>query len=199
MATIDPTHPRPGAEAPPAAETPADTVGVVWWVLLATGILTMLAGIAVLVWPGATLLVIAVLFGVWLVGSGIVRLIAAFADKRLSTFARVLEGLVGAVLVIAGVGALGNVVRSLATLILVIGVLFIIDGIGDLAHALSNRHGSRAWPAVTGLVAIAAGLVILSRPGVGLVTLVAVLSALLVLLGIARISAAFALRRLGTS
>lgn len=63
MATIDPTHPSPGAEAPPAAETPTESVAAIWWVLLATGILTMLAGIAVLVWPGATLLVIAVLFG----------------------------------------------------------------------------------------------------------------------------------------
>ena len=200
MATIDPTHPSPGAEAPPEAEPLTESVAAIWWVLLATGILTMLAGIAVLVWPGATLLVIAVLFGAWLVGSGIVRLVAAFADKRLGGVARVLEGLIGAVLVVAGVGALGNLFRSLATLILVIGVLFIIDGIGDLAHALSNRQGARrAWPVVTGLVAIAAGLVILSRPGVGLVTLVAVLSALLVVLGIARISAAFALRRLGTS
>ena len=48
-------------------------------------------------------------------------------------------------------------------------------------------------------MAIAAGFIILSRPGVGSVTLVAVLSALLVVLGIARDSAAFKLRRLGAS
>ncbi len=50
-----------------------------WGWLLAYGIVTLAAGIATLVWPNVTLLVIAVLFGVQLIVSGIFRLVAAFA------------------------------------------------------------------------------------------------------------------------
>ena len=46
---------------------------------MAFGVVTLLAGVAVLAWPGRTLVVIAVLFGVQLIVTGIFRFVAAFA------------------------------------------------------------------------------------------------------------------------
>jgi uncharacterized membrane protein HdeD (DUF308 family) len=55
-----------------------------WGWVLSFGIITLLAGILVLAWPGATLLVIAVLFGVQLIVAGIFRFVAAFRLRGLA-------------------------------------------------------------------------------------------------------------------
>ncbi len=54
-------------------------VGRHWGWVLAFGIVTLLAGILALAWPGRTVVVLAVLFGVQLVVVGIFRFVAALA------------------------------------------------------------------------------------------------------------------------
>src|SRR5438046_8963990 len=74
-------------------QQPADMIarlGRKWGWVLAYGIITLAAGVAVLVWPGETLLVIAVLFGVQLIVSGIFRFVAALAIDDLTGGTRVL-------------------------------------------------------------------------------------------------------------
>ena len=180
--------------------SPADVLGTAWKVMLVLGLLTLGFGIAVLVWPAATLVVAAVLFGVWLIVAGLIRLIGALASKHLSTGWRAVHVVLGVLLLAAGVIALTDLVRSLGALIFVIGFLFVLDGIGDLLQAIGNRTtASRGWLAFTGALGVAAGVIVLSRPSVGLVTLVVVVGVSLLVLGIARIAAAFALRRLATA
>jgi uncharacterized membrane protein HdeD (DUF308 family) len=63
---------------------PADAVARVgrhWGWVLAFGIITLVIGIVALVWPGRTLLVVAVLFGIQLIVMGIFRFVAAFASE----------------------------------------------------------------------------------------------------------------------
>lgn len=66
-----------GPVRPDAADMLA-RVGRHWGWALAFGIITVLAGIAVLAWPGPTLVVIAIWFGIELVVLGIFRFVAAF-------------------------------------------------------------------------------------------------------------------------
>src|SRR5580698_1093043 len=51
-----------------------------WGWLLLLGVITVVAGIAALAWPGLTLLVVAVLFGAQLIVMGIFRFVSAFAS-----------------------------------------------------------------------------------------------------------------------
>ena len=60
------------------------SIGRHWGWIMAFGVLTLLAGVAVLAWPGRTLVVIAVLFGVQLIVTGIFRFVAAFAADDLT-------------------------------------------------------------------------------------------------------------------
>ena len=60
------------------------SIGRHWAWIMAFGVLTLLAGVAVLAWPGRTLVVIAVLFGVQLIVTGIFRFVAAFAADDLT-------------------------------------------------------------------------------------------------------------------
>lgn len=168
-----------------------------WWLLLALGIITMITGILVLAWPGATLLVLAVLFGFWLIMAGVLRLVAALAEKSLSMGWRVVHILIGVLLVGAGIGALANLFSSLGALVFLAGFLLILDGADDLVRAVRNdAQTSRGWLVVTGVLGVIAGGVVLSRPAVGLFTLVVVLGAMLLMLGVTRIAAALSLRQL---
>jgi uncharacterized membrane protein HdeD (DUF308 family) len=72
---------------PQTMHEPADMLGRLgrhWGWLFAYGLLTLIAGLAVLVWPSETLLVIAVLFGIQLIIFGIFRFVMAFAVDDLT-------------------------------------------------------------------------------------------------------------------
>jgi uncharacterized membrane protein HdeD (DUF308 family) len=47
-----------------------------------TGVLSVIAGIIVLVWPGPTLLVLAIVLGIWLLIFGVMEIMAAFRLRR---------------------------------------------------------------------------------------------------------------------
>lgn len=205
MTTIDPPSQPPNTLAPAAAPIDEPAAGAPipasWGFVLILGVLTALAGVAVIAWPGATLLVVAVLFGVWLASSGVMRVVGALLDKQQTTGIRVLEAVVGLALIVAGVVCLANLLTSLAALVFVVGVSLMIDAVGDLVGAFGHHSphsgGRRAWLVLTGLLGLAAGFIIISRPGLGLAVVVALLGTLLIVVGIARITAAFALRSLG--
>jgi uncharacterized membrane protein HdeD (DUF308 family) len=99
----------------------------------------------------------------------------------------------GALLIVAGVLIFGIdwTVRSLATFI---GVLFIVQGV---AEALTSGVDARVRRAnvVTGLLSIAAGILIIAWPGPGLVAVAIVLGTWLIVTGTITISGAFAARR----
>src|SRR6266704_2134898 len=70
-------------------------VGRHWGWVLGFGIITLLIGIAALAWPGRTLVVVAVLFGIQLIVMGIFRFAGAFASDDLTGGTRVLLALLG--------------------------------------------------------------------------------------------------------
>src|SRR5260221_13216829 len=86
-------HMAPGMKGDPAELVARG--GRHWGWLLAFGIITVGIGIAALVWPGRTLEVVAVLFGIQLIVLGIFRFAAAFATDDLTGGTRVLYALIG--------------------------------------------------------------------------------------------------------
>ncbi|HEY7429684.1 MAG TPA: HdeD family acid-resistance protein [Streptosporangiaceae bacterium] len=179
---------------------PADMlerVGRHWGWLLAFGLITVAAGIAVLVWPGKTLVVIAVLFGIQLIVAGIFRFVAAFAVHDLTGGTRVLYALLGVLSLIIGLYAVRHVLITLLALALVLGIFWIINGSVELFTALSHREmQSRGWSGFMGALSIVAGIVVLAYPGVTLVTLAVILSVWLIVFGFGQIFAAFRIRSL---
>jgi uncharacterized membrane protein HdeD (DUF308 family) len=99
----------------------------------------------------------------------------------------------GALLVVAGflIFSIDWSIRSLATFI---GVLFIVQGVAD---ALTTGIDARVRRAnvVTGLLSIAAGVLIIVWPTPGLVAVAIVLAAWLIVTGTLAIAGAFAARR----
>jgi uncharacterized membrane protein HdeD (DUF308 family) len=170
------------------------TVGRHWGWILAFGVITLATGIAVLIWPGRTLLVVAVLFGVQLIVTGIFRFGAAFAADETGA-QRVLLALLGVFSLIVGLYAVRHIFITLLALGLLLGIFWVVSGTIELFNAIQHRTmGSRAWTALMGVLSIVAGLVLLAYPGLSLLTLAILLSVWLVVLGLMEITAAFRLR-----
>ncbi len=179
---------------------PADMVARVgrhWGWVLAFGIITVLTGIVALVWPGRTLLVVAVLFGIQLIVTGIFRFAGAFAFDDVSGGTRVLLALLGVLSLIIGLYAVRHVLVTLLALALLLGIFWIVSGAVELFTALSHRNmQGRGWTAVTGILSVLAGFVVLVYPAISLLVLVVVLSVWLLVLGAIQIVLAFQIRSL---
>ena len=173
-------------------------VGRHWGWVLTFGILTLLAGLAALAWPGRTIVVVAVLFGIQLVAAGIFRFVAAFAADEKSGATRVLLALLGVLSLVAGLYALRHILVTVAALALLLGIFWIVNGAVELFAALSLRGmPGRGWTVLMGLVSVLAGVVVLAYPGSSLATLCVPLAFWLLVYGITEIVLAFQLRSVG--
>jgi uncharacterized membrane protein HdeD (DUF308 family) len=173
-------------------------IGRHWGWVLFFGIVTVLAGLFALVWPGRTLQVIAVLFGIQLVVAGIFRFVTALAVDEASGGTRVLLALLGVLSFIVGLYALRNVLVTIAALALLLGIFWIVNGAVETFTALSDRGmQGRGWAIFMGLLSIVAGVVVLVYPGISLTTLAIVLGFWLIVFGVMEIVAAFRLRSVG--
>jgi uncharacterized membrane protein HdeD (DUF308 family) len=179
---------------------PADLVARVgrhWGWLLAFGIITVGIGIAALVWPGRTLVVVAVLFGIQLIVMGIFRFAAAIASDDLTGGRRVLLALLGVLSLIIGLYAVRHIFITLLALALLLGIFWIVSGAVELFMALSHREmPHRGWNAVMGTISVLAGIVLLVYPGISLLVLAVLVSVWLLIFGAMEIALAFRVRSL---
>jgi uncharacterized membrane protein HdeD (DUF308 family) len=142
------------------------------WVL-ALGASTALAGVLVLVWPGATLKVIAVVFGIFLLVSGVFRLVSASRKDETGGVSRALVALVGVFSIVVGLLCLRNPFQTLAVLTLLLGLFWVISGGVEVVHALARRElTGRGWAIGMGGLTLAAGILVLVYPSATLLVLV---------------------------
>lgn len=178
---------------------PSDTLGYVgkhWGWALAFGIVTVAAGIATLIWPGKTLVVVAVIFGVQLIVAGIFRLVGAFAFDQ-SGGSRVLMALLGVLSLIVGLYALRHVLISVLALALLLGIFWVINGVTEVFTALSHKEmDGRGWVILMGCLSVAAGLILLLYPSISLLVLATLVAVWLLIFGVGEIFLAFQIRRL---
>ncbi len=172
-------------------------LGELWKTVLAWGVLNLILGVAVLVWPGMSILVAAVLFGSFLVISGIAQVVAAFGLDA-SAGSRVMLFISGAVSVVLGVLAFRHFGEGYALLLLAIwiGVGFIFQGVAEAVVAISHPLlPARGWHIFLGILTVIAGIVVMGWPFDSIVVLAIVAGAWLVVIGITQIIWAFQARR----
>jgi len=81
------------------------------------------------------------------------------------------------------------------TVVWVLGFWWTLSGVLQLVRGIAEAEG-RGWNIAWGLLGIAAGVIILAQPGIGLVTLVWIVGIGLIVQGAIEIAAAFGLRAL---
>ena len=168
-----------------------------WGWVLGYGILTLVAGVAALAWPGETLLVLAVLLGVQLIVSGMFRLVTALASDDLTGGTRALLAVLGVLSVILGLWAVRHVLLTLLALTVFLGIYWVASGVIEVFTALAHHAmPARGWTALMGTLSAIAGIIVLAFPGLTLLGLAVILGIWLVVFGAMEIMAAFRLRRL---
>lgn len=156
-----------------------------WWLLALKGVFAILFGILILAWPGLTIGVLVIIYGVFaLVGGILSMIISLFSIGKYSNWwVMFLEGVLG--FIVGGI-VLKWPAISLLLLVIIIGIWAIISGIAQIITAFFVRQQIKnEWlMALSGLISLLFGLLLFSWPISGIIVLSWLIGFYALLLGI---------------
>lgn len=163
-----------------------------WWTLALRGVAAVLFAVCAFLWPGLTLGVLVILWGVFALVDGIMALVAGMQAHWWSI---VVFGLLGTV---AGVYTLFRPAITALALLFVIAIWAIARGVLEIAAAIALRKElSNEWLMIlSGLVSIVFGVMVAAFPGAGALSIVWLIGVQALVVGILLLALAFRLRGL---
>jgi uncharacterized membrane protein HdeD (DUF308 family) len=169
-----------------------------WWVLALRGVVAILFALIAFSRPGITLIALVWLWGAYAFIDGVFSAIAAVraAERHQRWGLLLLEGICG---IIAGVIAFAMTGITALVLVYVIAAWAIVTGIFEIAAAIRLRQMIEGeWLlGLSGVLSVLLGVLIMARPGAGLLAWVWMIGAYALLVGIVLIALAFRLRAHG--
>lgn len=142
--------------------------------VIVSGVISLIAGLAILIWPVKSAVVVTVLLAVYAVVAGLANLALGLFAHELGGWFRAAVAVLGALYVIAGIVAftdLGAATAAIAAVFaLFLGIAWIVDGVFALTtlgvdrHAYSPVRRSRGWTIAFGLLSIVAGVLVILAP-----------------------------------
>jgi uncharacterized membrane protein HdeD (DUF308 family) len=163
-----------------------------WWLVLVEGIVVALLGLLLLVAPGASLVFLVWLLGIYLFIAGIFRIIGIFLDS--SSWGWKLAA--GILCLIAGLAILSNPLWSttLAStwLVILVGFLVMLQGAAGLIVAFQGGGWGMGALSVLGILL---GLFLVINPLIGVATLTLILAVFMLIGGVGAVVQAFRMRR----
>jgi uncharacterized membrane protein HdeD (DUF308 family) len=167
-----------------------------WWLVGLLGVLAIAAGVLAIVYPNITLLALGLIVGIYLVIAGASYIGLATVESPTSAGGRVLRYIVGFLSILAGLICLVRPGAGVLALLIALSFWFIITGVADLARALDVRE-HRVIAIILGVVSIAAGVVVVANPDIGLATLALLAGIGFIVRGTVEVMAAGLMYRLG--
>jgi uncharacterized membrane protein HdeD (DUF308 family) len=163
-----------------------------WWLVLVEGIVLALLGLILLVAPGASLVFLVWLLGIYLLIAGIFRIIGIFSDSSYWGW----KLAAGILCLIAGVAILSNPLWSttLAStwLVILVGFLVMLQGAAGLIVAFQGGGWGMGALSVLGILF---GLFLVINPLIGVATLTLILALFMLIGGVGAVVQAFRMRR----
>jgi uncharacterized membrane protein HdeD (DUF308 family) len=121
--------------------TPPHAVGRIWYVL--GGILSILVGFYAMGRPGLAAIAITQFIGMFIVISGVFLFTAALFGKARQH--RLLDFFSAALRIIVGLMLLTNLIKGVLALTLILGAVFLVEGVYGLLLGLRLRAKNPAW------------------------------------------------------
>ena len=166
-----------------------------WWVLALRGLVAILFGLAALFWPGLILTVLIVFFGAYALVDGILAIVAGFRSSGhgMRRPLLLIEGVIG---ILFGLLALFWPGLTALTLAYIVAFWLILSGIARIVMAnMLRREIENEWSiALSGVLSVILGIVLLLLPGAGLLAYTWLIGLLALAVGIALIYYAFRVR-----
>ncbi len=164
--------------------------------LILLGILAVIVGIIAFAWPGVTVFALVILFAVYAFLDAGFEAVRAFSSRSAGpVFGHLLLGLIS---LAAGVVAVAWPAPTALVLVLVIGIWAVAGGIVEIVNGFGSGEtaGTRAMYILTGLVAVAFGVLLFARPSVGALTLALLFGLFSIIFGVTRITLGVQLHQL---
>jgi uncharacterized membrane protein HdeD (DUF308 family) len=153
----------------------------IWWIAGLVGLLSIAAGVIVLVEPSISLVTLAVITGIYFVIDGIFEIVRAIMG---ATPSRGLLALLGAISAIAGVLLIRHPIQGVVAIALLVGLWLITIGIVHFVRAFDDADQRWLYIGIAVLEVIA-GIVIVSSPDIGVATLALLIGISLIVRGVA--------------
>jgi uncharacterized membrane protein HdeD (DUF308 family) len=166
-----------------------------WWTFLLRGLLALIFGIVVLVWPGATVLVLLVFFGVFVLVEGIFAIAVAImhAREKLPWLGMLLLGIIG-----IGIGILTLVRPGITAegLVYIIAAWAIIHGVFQIVNAieLPKEFGPRWLVGLAGALSIIIGGLLFAFTAAAVFTIILLIGIYAIVAGIILVVVSFFVR-----
>jgi uncharacterized membrane protein HdeD (DUF308 family) len=169
-----------------------------WWLLLLRGLAAIAFGILTWVQPGLSLAALVLLFGAYSLADGILDTWHAIAGRKEHEhwWVLLLAGLVG---IGVGIITLTTPALTAVALLFYIAIWAIARGVLEIVAAIRLRKEIEGeWLLILGGIAsVAFGTLLMARPGVGILTLLWLIAAYAVGIGILFVVLAFKARSFG--
>jgi uncharacterized membrane protein HdeD (DUF308 family) len=161
-----------------------------WWAQLLRGIAAVLFGLAALLWPGMTLLVLLVIFALYALVDGLFAIVAGIRDTGGRRWLLLAEGVLG---LLAGLVVLFWPGTTALVLVYVISAWAIFTGLLKVIMSISFRRQVENWwlMGLGGALSVIFGGILGFLPGAGLLTLVWLVGIYALILGLALIALGF--------
>jgi uncharacterized membrane protein HdeD (DUF308 family) len=165
-----------------------------WWLLLVAGIISLVLGIIIVVWPQASTAVLVIIFGIFILLLGIVAFIRSFMliKKTKSWWVLLIEGIIGiaaAIVLFVWPGI------TTAIIAYILGAWLLIIGIIAIVYGSVNKS---VFPILSGILSVIIGLLVLfSSPLYALATLIFVFGILSIIRGVILIIQSIILKKSG--
>jgi len=175
-----------------------ETIGRQWWVIALRGLFAVLFGVIALAWPGMTIAALVILFGIYVFIDGVVAIIAAW--RMFGEHGRWWPAfIVGALGVIVGLFAFFAPTATATALVYLVAFWAIITGIFEIVAAMHlRRHMGGEWLlAVGGAISILLGVVLYTRPAIGLIAMSWIIAFYALFFGVLLLVLGFRMRSLG--
>jgi len=176
------------------AESAKSVARVLQTGLFIGALIAIVAGGAILAWPGGSSTVIAIIFGLYFLIRGFVRVAVGIFGPGLTGGGRAVSIVIGVLLIVVGVFAFKSPAGILELLGILIGIMWIIDGIATLVE--SGRGSSRGIAIALGIISLIAGIVVLFVPATAVQVLILLGGIFLIVIGVAQVVGAFTIGRM---
>jgi uncharacterized membrane protein HdeD (DUF308 family) len=162
-----------------------------WQTTLFLGAVTLVLGIVVTIHPSGSLNVIAVLVGILAIISGLFHLVRIFSPDEPHRLWLTISALF---LIVIGVVLIRHLHLTVALFGLLIGITWIVQGIGALVGAFAGSREGAVWWGVFGGISLIAGIVVTASPVTSVTVLAVLLGIWFIIMGLCEVVAAFIIR-----
>jgi len=176
-----------------------DWLNLSWRLLVMRGILAVLFGIAIMVWPDVAILTFIVLWGIWALIEGIGALVQAFEPGTPGS-ARALLVLMGLIALVVAFFALFSPGVTAKALTWILGIWLLIRAVFEVVGAFSASQATPRWLILlSAALDLVLGILFVTNPGASAMGIAWVLGLVTVVWGVVFLVTGFLVRKEASS